>query len=277
MKLSVIFINHNSRNGLRLALNTLFKTKSAVPFEVIVVDNASTDRSLEMLAFEFTKVHIIANSRYQSYSKAYNKAIRKAKGDYVLLLSPYVLLEGTSLEKLTCFMDQHPLAGGTSIRMVDYKGDYLPESKRSMGRGWATLLKLTGLASYFPKSISREQRKTDWVEEFENSEVDVLHDDCMLLRRSAVEQTGFFDERFKSYGFNIDLAYRLRQKGFKTYYFSKTYLIQLPGRFAGKFSWDHLRHYYGAMFIFAAKYLFKLPVVIKDMGEIYPSAYEVAE
>lgn len=277
MKLSVIFINHNSKNGLRLALNTLFKGKTGVDYEIIVVDNASTDRSLEMLAFEFPQVHIVANSTDKGLSQAYNKAIRSAKGDYVMLLSPYVLTQVDSLEKLSGFMDQHPLAGGASMRIVNYKGDYLSESKHSLSKGWAAFLKLVGMGSYFPRSISAYKR-ADWIEEFETSEVDVLHEDCMLLRRSMLEKTGLFDERFQEYGYNIDLSYRIRLAGFKTYYYSKTYIIQLPGKLINKFSWNYVRHYYGAMIIFAAKYLFKLPVInLKDIGEIYPSSYEVAE
>jgi len=276
MKLSVIFINHNSKNGLRLALGTLFKGRSGVPYEVIVVDNGSTDRSLEMLSFEFPKVRIMASNTDLGSAVAYNKAIRAATGDYVLLLSPYVLTNADSLEKLSDFMDNHPLVGGASVRMVDYKGDYLPESKRSLSRGWTSVLKLARLSGYFPKSISSIARKSDWVEEFETSEVDVLHEDCMLLRKSALDKTGLFDERFNRYGYNIDMAYRLRQQGFKTYYYSKTYIIQLPGKFVSKLSWDGIRHFYGAMFIFAAKYLFKLPVInLKDIGEIYPSSYEI--
>jgi GT2 family glycosyltransferase len=276
MKLSVIFINHNSRNGLRLALDNLFKAKSAVGFEVIVVDNLSTDRSLEMLHFDFPKVRVIANSRVESFSKNYNKAIRAAKGDYLLLLSPYMLVNKDGVDRMVTFMDQHPLTGGASVRMVDFKGDYLPESKHSLNSHWVSFLRMVGMGAYFPKSISNEHKGTNWVEEFDTSEVDSLHEDCMLLRRSALENAGFFDERFKSFGYNIDLAYRLRKQGFKIYYYSKTYIIQLPGRFLRKFSWEHMSHYYGAMFIFAAKYLFKLPVIdLKDMGEIYPSSYEI--
>ncbi|MGZ4001776.1 MAG: glycosyltransferase [Mucilaginibacter sp.] len=275
MRLSVIFINHNSQNGLRLALNTLFKGKISIDYEVIVVDNASTDRSLEMLAFEFPRVSVLANSADKGVSRAYNKAIRAAQGDYVLLLDPHVVTKTGSLEKLVDFMDQHPLAGGASARIVNYKGDYLSESKHSLNKTWGTFLKLVGLGSYFPRSTVANKR-ADWIEEFETSEVDVLHEDCMLLRRSALLKTGLFDERFSRFGHNIDLSYRLRREGFKTYYYSKTYIIQLPGKYSNKFSWDHIRHFYGAMFIFAAKYLFKLPVIkLKDIGEILPSQYEI--
>lgn len=276
MKLSVIFINHNSRNGLRLALNNLFKAKSIVAYEVIVVDNLSTDRSLEMLHLEFPKVRLIANSRVESFSKSYNKAIRVAKGDYILLLSPYMLVNKDGIDKIVTFMDQHPLTGGAGVRMVDFKGDFMPESKHSLSDTWVTFLRLAGLGAYFPKSILNKRKRPDWVEEFETSEVDSLHEDCMLLRRSAIENAGFFDERFNSYGYNVDLAYRLRKHGFKIYYYSKIYMIQLPGRFLRKFSWEYINHYYGAMFIFAAKYLFKLPVInLNDIGEIYPSSYEI--
>lgn len=275
MRLSVIFINHNSQNGLRLALNMLFKGKINVDHEVIVVDNASTDRSLEMLAFEFPKVRVIANSADKGLSLAYNKAIRTAKGDYVLLLDPYMLSRAESLVKLVEFMDQHPLAGGVSARIINYKGDYLSESKHSLSKSWATFLKMVGMGSYFPRSVSAYKR-ADWIEEFETSEVDVLHVDCMLLRRLALIKTGLFDERFSRFGHNIDLSYRLRRDGFKTYYYSKTYIIQLPGKYLNKFSWDHIRRFYGAMFIFAAKYLFKLPVANpNDIGEIFPSQYEI--
>lgn len=276
MKLSVIFINQNSRNGLRLALNNLFKAKTTISYEVIVVDNLSTDRSLEMLHFEFPKVRIIANSYQESISKNYNRAIRAAGGEYVLLLSPYALTNKDGLDKIVTFMNQHPLVGGASIRMVDFKGDYLPESKHSLTNCWASFLKVAGLGSYFPRSISNGHRKADWVEEFDNSEVDSLHEDCMLLRKSALDKTGLFDERFKWQGYNIDMAYRLRKQGFKIYYYSKTYIIQLPGKFVRKFSWEYISHNYGAMFIFAAKYLFKLPVInLNDMGEIYPPSYEI--
>lgn len=275
MKLSVILISRNSQHGLSQALALLFKSKSTVPFEVIVVDNASADRTLEMLAFEFPQVQIIANCAEIGVSLAYNKAIRAAKGDYLLLLDPFAQATTESLTKLSDFMDQHPLVGGASARIVNYNGDYLSESKHSLSKTWVAFLKLTGFSSYFPRSVS-QYRNTDWIEAFETSEVDVLHEDCMLLRRSALNSTGLFDERFSHYGHNIDLSYRLRRKGFKTYYYSKTHIIRLPGKSVSKFSWEHIRHFYGAMFIFAAKYLFKLPVInLKDIGEILPKSYEM--
>jgi GT2 family glycosyltransferase len=276
MKLSVILINQNSRNELRLALTSLEKATKGISHELFVVDNASTDRSLDMLYTEFPGVQVIANNDSESLSKANNQAIRLAKGEYVLLLSPNAIVGADSVEKLTTFMDEHPLSGGVSVRMVDFRGDYLQRSKHSLDNSWAGFIKFVGLSSYFPKTFSYTKRKDDWVDEFETKEIDVLNETCMLLRRSVLTQTGLFDERFTRFGYNIDLSYRIRQQGFKNYYYSKTYIIQLPGKTASKFSWDHVSHFYGAMLIFAAKYLFKLPVLnVNDIGELYPSSYEI--
>ena len=276
MKLSVILINHNSRNGIRLALTSVQKAAHNIPHEVIVVDNASTDNSIEMLTTEFPEVKLHLNSTKESLSNAYNSVLPETRGQYILLLNPDTIISADSFAKMDEFMDQHPLAGGVSVRMVDFRGDYLYYSKHTLTGAWAVFIKFVGLSSYFPKTYSVSKRKADWVDEFETKEIDVLNDNCMMVRRSVLEKTGIFDERFSMFGFNIDLSYRIRLQGFKNYYYSKTYIIQLPRKAVNKFSWNYFRHFYGAMIIFAAKYLFKRPVInIKNIGELYPSSYEV--
>ena len=275
MKLSIILVNHNSRNELRLALTSLRKATNHISHEIIVVDNASTDASLEMLNTEFPEIGLILNQKEEGLSTAHNQALTHAKGEYVLLLHPDTIIGADFFEKMNHFMDQHPLAGGVSVRMVDFRGDYLQQSKHTLSGTWAAFIKLIGLSSYFPKTFAFA-RKGDWVDEFETKEIDVLNETCMFLRRSVLRTAGLFDERFTKFGYNVDLSYRIRQQGFKNYYFSKTYIIQLPGKRVNKFSWDYIRHFYGAMFIFAAKYWFKLPVLnVKNIGELYPSSYEI--
>ena len=120
------------------------------------------------------------------------------------------------------------------------------------------------------------RNRKDWVEEFQIAEVDILNGACMLLRRSALNETGLFDERFFMYGHNIDLSYRIRLAGFKNYYFPKTYIINYDSQSMAKFSWNDIKYFYGAMFIFAAKYLFKLPEIkVEGMPQLFPPSYEV--
>lgn len=276
MKLSVLIVNHNAGERLRVSLISLLRAGRNIDHEIIIVDNESSDRSFEMLNDEFPHVQIIINEKKVGLSTAFNQGIKASKGDYILIANPYILSKTITLEKITGFMDEHPDAGGLSVRMVDLHGNYLPESKRSLPAAWCNFFKYTGLSRYFPKSCFPVNKSEDWVEEFETTEVDVLNGACMLLRRSVLNKTGLFDERFYRYGQDIDLSYRIRLEGFKNFYYSHTFVVQVRRKGAVKFSWNYIKHYYGAMFIFAAKYLFKLPVLtLNDMGALYPTSYEV--
>src|SRR3569833_1722887 len=132
----VILINHNSRNGLRLALTSVQKAARNIPHEVIVLDNASTDNSVDMMTAEFPQVKLFVNSTKENLSKAYNNILPETRGKYILLLNPDTIISTDSFAKMNEFMDQHPLAGGVSVRMVDFKGDYLHHSKHTLTGAW---------------------------------------------------------------------------------------------------------------------------------------------
>ena len=277
MKLSILIVNDNAAERLRVALISLIRAGRNLDHEILIVDNASADHSVGMLSDEFPQIRFILNDKRVSLSTAYNQGIKYATGEYMLLTNPYILSKTITLEKITAFMDGHPDAGGLNMRMVNPHGYYLPQSKHSLSKPWCRFFKYTGLAKYFPKSCAPANKNEDWIEEFETTEIDGLNGACMLLRRSVLKETGLFDERFSLFGHDIDLSYRIRLEGFKIYYYSHTFIIQFKNQDFDKFNWGYFRQYYGAMFIFAAKYLFKLPVLTinNDMGKMYPSSYEV--
>jgi GT2 family glycosyltransferase len=276
MKLSVIIVNHNTCSLLKQSLNSLIKAANEAHHELIVVDNASTDNSLKMLRTEFPQVSVIANESNLGLAKANNQAVQLATGDYILLINPDTISSKDTLDKTIDFMNTHPLTGGLSVRMITPQGLFLPESIRGLSKSWINFFKFTGLSKLFPKSRLYNRSRQDWVEEFETTEIDVLNSSFMLLRKSALNFTGLFDEKFFGFGYNIDLSYRLRQAGFKNYYFPKTYIMHFRAQNPQKFSWQYIKNFYGAMIIFAIKYLFKLPALpVKGVGQLYPSAYEV--
>jgi len=260
MKLSVIVINHNLCHMLRHTLGALVDAGKHIDYELFMVDNASTDGSVDMVREEFPQFHIIAHSKNEGYAKACNEAITLAKGQYVLLVNPDIIQSKKTLERTIEFMDIHTDAGGLGTRMITPQGRFLPESNRGLTEAWANFFKLTGLAKYFPKSRLYDRNRKDWVEEFQTSEIDVINGAFMLLRRSVLSETGLFDERFFMYGHDVDLSYRIRLAGYKNYYFPKTYIINFKQEKV-KFNWQYIKDYYGAMIIFATKYLFKLPEV----------------
>ncbi len=259
MKLSAIIVNQDMCKPLRNALSALQKAAHALEMEMIVVDNASVDRSVAMVQAEFSDANVMVNDKDLGFAKSVNQAIEIATGDYVLIMHPSVINSEDTLDKVLQFMDIHPHVGGLSVRMLDAEGHFIPESKKGMPVAWVNFFRFTGLARLFSKSrLFSPHYEAGWVEEFENTETDVLNGCFMLLRKSAIKITGLFDERFPVYGYDIDLSYRMRLEGFRNYYFAKTFVIQQQVQ-SSKVSWHHLRNFYGAMFTFAAKYLFKMP------------------
>jgi GT2 family glycosyltransferase len=276
MKLSVIVVSYNACSMLRIALNSVIRAAEGINSEVLVVDNASTDKSVDMIGNEFSGVKVIANTRNEGMARAYNQGIKEATGEYILVVSADTITGKKTFEKALEFMDMHLDAGGMGVRMITPDGRFLPESKHGFTKSWSVFFKLTGLAKYFSKSRITDTLRKDWVEEFQTSETDVMNGAFMLMRKEAINKAGVFDERFHTYGYDIDLSYRIRLAGFKNYYFPKTYIINFNSRNNVKFSWDYLKEFYGAMIIFAAKYLFKVPEIkVEGLPQLFPSTYEV--
>jgi GT2 family glycosyltransferase len=257
MKLSIIIVNYNRRDLLSQALSSLHKAAQHIKHEIFVVDNASLDFSQPMIQGRYPHVKLIENTRNVGFSKAANQALRQAQGDYVLLIHPDTITSDDTLTKTLAFMDAQPKAGGLGVRMINGQGMFLPESKRGLPRAWAFFFRISGLYKLFPKSRLVNRYHADWIEEFETAEVDILSGAFMLIRRSVLAKTGLLDERFFIYGEDIDLSYRIRLAGYKNYYFPKTYIIHLRGLSQKKLSWKYISNFYGAMFIFGAKYFVK--------------------
>jgi GT2 family glycosyltransferase len=279
MKLSVIIVNRNTSRLLKQALATLKLAIQQLEAEVIVVDNASADQSVKMLSSEFNGFHLITNDKDMGFSKAANQGINAATGSHVLLMHPSMIIGEDTLEKIIDFMELHPDTGGLSVRMLDAEGHFVPESKKSMPEGWINFFKVTGLSRLFSKSqLFSHHYQAGWSEEFENTETDVLNNCFMLLRKDVLNKIGLFDERFPVYGHDIDLSYRIRLAGFKNYYFAKTFVIQQPVAPVSKVSAHYIRNFYGAMLIFAAKYLFNMPELrLKAMPRWSSPAYELKQ
>jgi len=257
MKLSIILVNYNRRDLLSQALSSLVNAAAGVEHEIFVVDNASIDFSVPMIEGRYPQVKLIQNQKNVGFSKANNQALKLASGEYVLLINPDTITNDDTLIKTLGFMDEHPQAGGLGVRMINSQGQFLPESKRGIPTPWIAFFRMSGLYKLFPKSRMYNRYHADWVEEFETAEVDVLSAAFMLIRKTVLDKVGLLDERFFMYGEDIDLSYRIRLSGFKNYYYSKTYIIHFKGHSTKKLSWTYLTSFYGAMFIFAAKYLFR--------------------
>ncbi|MFD2146959.1 glycosyltransferase family 2 protein [Mucilaginibacter antarcticus] len=130
MKLSVIIANHNQGDLLKLALNSLIKAGKAIDYELIVVDNASGDQSIEMLAAEYQTTKVIANTVNYGIAKAHNQGVAVANGAYVLLVNADTICGSETLDRALEFMDSHTDVSGLGVRMLGAQGSFLRESNR---------------------------------------------------------------------------------------------------------------------------------------------------
>lgn len=221
---------------------------------MFVVDNNSVDGSIALIRDKFPQVKLIANKTNVGFSAANNQAIRVSAGKYVLLLNPDTVVQEETFEKTLAFMEAHPDAGGLGIKMLDGKGNFLPESKRGLPTPAVAFYKIFGLASLFPRSPKFGQYHLTYLDKNKNHQVDVLSGAFMLMRREALDKVGLLDETFFMYGEDIDLSYRITQGGFKNYYFAESSIIHYKGESTKKSSINYVIVFYKAMAIFAQKH-----------------------
>ncbi|MDK2908502.1 MAG: hypothetical protein PWR20_69 [Bacteroidales bacterium] len=254
MKLSVIIVNYNVEHFLEQCLHSVRKACEGIDSEVWVVDNASADGSIPMLAEKFPEVKVIANAENVGFARANNQAIRQAKGEYVLLLNPDTVVEEDTFTKTIAFMDEHPDAGGLGVKMVDGKGRFLRESKRGLPTPATALFKILGLTSVFPRSPIFARYYLGHLPDDEVHEVEILAGAFMLLRRSTLDIIGLLDEDYFMYGEDVDLSYRILKAGYKNYYYPHTRIIHYKGESTRKSSVNYVFTFYQAMAIFARKH-----------------------
>lgn len=254
MKLSIVIVNYNVRYFLEQCLLSVRKAVEGMQAEIFVVDNASSDGSVDMVREQFPEATLIANKNNSGFSKANNQAIRMAKGEYVLLLNPDTVVEEDTFHKVCRFMDEHPDAGGLGVYMIDGKGNYLPESKRGLPTPAVAFYKISGLSALFPQSKTFGRYHLGYLDKNHTHAIDVLSGAFMLLRKSALDKVGLLDEDYFMYGEDIDLSYRIIKGGFKNYYFPDTRIIHYKGESTKKSSVNYVFVFYRAMVIFAKKH-----------------------
>ncbi|MCC6840730.1 MAG: glycosyltransferase family 2 protein [Flavobacteriales bacterium] len=254
MKLSIVIVNYNVKAYLEQCLRSVQEALKGLDGEVFVVDNQSTDGSVEMVARLFPGVRLMANSVNMGFSRANNQAIKECVGEYVLLLNPDTVVGEDVFRKVIAFLDANPTAGGLGVKMIDGTGRFLPESKRGLPTPTVAFYKIIGLSRVFPRSKRFGRYHLGHLPENESAPIEILSGACMFLRRSVLDQVGLLDESFFMYGEDIDLSYRIRLGGYENWYFPDAPIIHYKGESTKKSSVNYVIVFYNAMVIFARKH-----------------------
>jgi hypothetical protein len=227
---SVIIVNWNTRDILRDCLQSVYEQTLDIRFEVIVVDNASNDKSVEMVRREFPRVVLIENSENRGFAAANNQAMQIAKGRYALLLnSDTVVLEG-AIQKTIIYADQNPKTGVIGCRAI------WPDGRRQNNCFRFPTLFLVAIGSIlffrmakpFCVSLFHPERYLD--RDFEQEQdVDVVAGCFFLVRRDVIDQVGMFDEDFFMYGEEAEWCHRITKKNWRIRYFPSVQIIHMHG------------------------------------------------
>ncbi|MBK6775424.1 MAG: glycosyltransferase [Flavobacteriales bacterium] len=275
MKLSVIIVNYNVRAYLEQCLRTTLRALEGIDGDVFVVDNLSTDGSVEMVRGKFPQVKLIANTENVGFSRANNQAIKESTAEYVVLLNPDTVVGEDVFHKVLAFMDANPKAGGLGVKMIDGTGAFLPESKRGLPTPAVAFYKIIGLTRLFPRSKVFGRYHLGHLPENQAARIEILSGACMFLRKETLDKVGLLDESFFMYGEDIDLSYRITLGGYENWYFPDARIIHYKGESTKKSSVNYVFVFYNAMAIFAQKHFTRRRTDFFSLlinGSIYLSA-----
>ena len=253
MKLSIIIVNYNVKYFLEQCLLSINGSNVNFELEVIVVDNNSSDNSVEYLKKRFPEVIFIENKDNPGFSKANNQGIKIARGEYILILNPDTVLGEQVLETTCSFMDNNSECGAIGVKMINGNGIFLPESKRGLPTPWSSFCKIFGLAKIFPNSPLFGKYHLKYLDENDIHAVEILAGAFMLIRKEVLDKTGYFDETFFMYGEDVDLSYRIIKSGYKNYYLPNK-IIHYKGESTKKGDMKYIKAFYEAMYIFFKKH-----------------------
>jgi len=254
MDLSVIIVNFNVKEFLEQSLTSIKKACHNIVAEIIVVDNASSDGSVELIRQKFPDVMLIANPENVGFARANNQAIRQAKGDYILLINPDTIVQEDTFLTILDFFAHHPECGMVGCKILNPDGSLQLPCRRSFPTPWVAFTKISGLSRLFPRSRIFGRYNLTYLDPDETYEVEAISGSFMFFRAAVVKTIGLLDESFFMYGEDLDWCYRIRQAGWKIYYLPTTKIIHYKGESSKNSEVDLTLQFYRAMKLFVEKH-----------------------
>lgn len=230
---SVLIVNWNTREVTCECLESVYDQTQGIAFEVILIDNASSDGSADAIRCRYPEVKLIENKENLGFAAANNQGIKSAQGRYVLLLNPDTVIQEGAIDKTVAFMDKQSEAGVVGIRNYNADGS-LARNCFQFASVQNLMITTLGLHSLFPKNRYFGRERLSWWDYQTIREVDVVAGCYMLVRREAIDQVGIMDEAYFMYGEEMDWCWRFKRAGWKTLYYPEARIIHYGGMSAAQ-------------------------------------------
>lgn len=251
MDLSVVIVNYQTFELTKDTINSILKYDYPFSYEILVVDNASSDDSLSKLQNYFKdKVKFIASAENNGFAAGNNQALAIAKGRYILLLNSDTIVWENTLENIYNYMENHTDVGACGCRVLLENGELDKACKRSFPNVKNSFFRLF----HIPTNSKDDNYNLDNLPDDEIYEIDCLTGAFMFIKSEALNEVGFLDETFFMYGEDIDLCYRIKKSGWKIVYYGESKITHLKGASSKKQKSKLIYEFYRAMYVYYKKH-----------------------
>lgn len=230
--LSIVIVNFNAREFLKKCLDSIFESQFK-NLEVVVVDNASKDGSVEELKKFGSKIKLITNKTNVGFSVANNQGIKVSSGRYLLFLNPDTSIHPNTLKYMMNFMDKNKKAGAATCKVVLANRDLDDSSHRGFPTPWNSFCYFSGLSKLFPRSKLFSGYTLGYLGLSTTHEINALSGSFMFTRREAGKDVGWWDEDYFFYGEDLDFCYKLKEKGWEIYFIPNVSILHYKGLSSG--------------------------------------------
>lgn len=252
--LTVVIVSYNSRRFLRRCLDSLKISRDQNPYRVILVDNASSDGTVQMVKKAYEWVDVIVNRDNVGFSSGCNRAIEVSNSEYILFLNPDIEVEPDAITRMLKKMGSSESTGVLGGLVFDASGIPQHSASRQIPGLASAFFHLTGLSRLFPRSTRISQYSQTHTSPFQEREVGSVSGSFMMIRKAALDRVGGFDERFFLYGEDMDICLRVADNGFKVLYYPEARAIHHHRTSTSKRPIRSTYHFYHSMALFYRKH-----------------------
>lgn len=232
--LSIIILSYNTKELLRNCLESIKKSKTnGLIIETIVVDNASSDGSPDMVQKEFPWVRLIKSKKNLGFAGGNNLGLKKASGRYILFLNSDTIVSSEAFKKMILFMESDKKIGACTPKTMLFSGGMDPDCHRGFPTLWASICYFSGLERLFPKSKIFGQYHQFYLDLTKAHEIDAGFGTFMMVRKEVLKKVGDWDESYFFYGEDLDLFYRIKKAGWKVMFYPESLATHHKGASSG--------------------------------------------
>ena len=249
--ISICIVTLNARKYLKNCLDSIPKALDSLEYEIIIIDNGSSDGTTDLIRKKYPDVKYRRNKKNLGYTIPMNLAISMSRGEYVLQLNPDIKLSKKSIYLLVEYMSINKTIGICIPRIIDGNGNFQKSSRRGIPTPWAVVSYFSGLSRLFSSNTLFTKYRLEHLDENNISEVDAVSGSCMLIKRRVIEDIGVLDENYFAYQEDSDFCFRARMSNWKIIYNPVSTIIHYTGKGGSKsypektiYEWHRSYYYY---------------------------------